>query len=124
MKELGITKGEWMPLMGRVQSMGDEIGDIVCLSPKDYEDSMRNWSHHARLISDAGNTAQKCGLLPSELLKQRDELLEALKEAKETIRVWHGFMEVSPTEAKAWEYYQKSPEMKKINEAITKAEER
>ena len=33
----------------------------------------------AELICDAGNTAQKCGLLPSELLQQRDELREALK---------------------------------------------
>ena len=35
---------------------------------------------YAELIADAGNTAQKCGLLPSELLKQRDELKEALAE--------------------------------------------
>jgi len=32
----------------------------------------------AELICDAGNTAQKCGLLPSELLRQRDELRELL----------------------------------------------
>jgi hypothetical protein len=30
------------------------------------------------LCCDAGNTYQKCGLLPSELLKQRDDLLEAI----------------------------------------------
>ena len=33
---------------------------------------------NARLIADAGTTANKCGLLPSELLAQRDDLLEAL----------------------------------------------
>ena len=32
-----------------------------------------------KLFTDAGNTAQKCGLLPSELLRQRDELREALQ---------------------------------------------
>ena len=32
----------------------------------------------ADLIVDAGNTAQKCGLLPSELLQQRDELKDSL----------------------------------------------
>jgi len=36
----------------------------------------------AELICDAGNTAQKCGLLPSELLQQRDELKEELAEQK------------------------------------------
>lgn len=36
----------------------------------------------AELIADAGTTANKCGLLPSEILKQRDELLEACKAAK------------------------------------------
>lgn len=34
---------------------------------------------NAILIADAGNTTNSCGLLPSELLKQRDEMLEALK---------------------------------------------
>jgi hypothetical protein len=50
-------------------------------------------------------------------------LLEALKEAKRTIRVWHGFTEFQPNEAKAWELYQNSPEMKRINEAIKLATE-
>ena len=34
---------------------------------------------NALLIANAFNTTNSCGLLPSELLKQRDELLEALK---------------------------------------------
>lgn len=38
---------------------------------------------NASFIMDAYNTANKCGLLPSELLKQRDELLEALKEVRQ-----------------------------------------
>lgn len=33
---------------------------------------------NALFIADAGTTANKCGLLPSELLKQRDELRDAL----------------------------------------------
>ena len=57
-----------------------------------------------------------------ELLQQRDKLKEALLEAVKTIRIWHGFMEAHPTEMKAWEYYQQSPEMKKINAAIKNAE--
>tara|TARA_R110002074_G_scaffold18159_2_gene59073 strand:+ start:979 stop:1350 length:372 start_codon:yes stop_codon:yes gene_type:complete len=34
---------------------------------------------NVNLICNAFNTIQKCDLLPSELLKQRDELLEAVK---------------------------------------------
>ena len=33
----------------------------------------------AKQLVDSFNTAQKCGLLPSELLRQRDELREALQ---------------------------------------------
>ena len=33
---------------------------------------------NCELILDAGDTSQECGLLPSELLKQRNELLVAL----------------------------------------------
>ena len=35
---------------------------------------------NAIFIADAGNAAQKCGLLPSVLLEQRNELLEKLKQ--------------------------------------------
>ena len=42
---------------------------------KKYEEELDECRADAELITDAGNTAQKCGLLPSELLKQRDEML-------------------------------------------------
>lgn len=41
--------------------------------------------HDALLITDALNTIQKCDLMPSDLLKQRDELLEALKGSSEVL---------------------------------------
>lgn len=34
---------------------------------------------NAKLIANAGTTANKCGLLPSELLEQRDELVNLLE---------------------------------------------
>ena len=40
----------------------------------------------AKQLVDSFNTAQKCGLLPSELLKQRDELKEALRNACKFIK--------------------------------------
>lgn len=80
MKELGITKGEWYwdgdptnydhkneapwLIAGGVPII---TGEIEAKNKADVD-----------LIVDAGNTAQKCGLLPSELLQQRDELKEAL----------------------------------------------
>ena len=84
MKELGITKGEWYwdgdptnydhkneapwLIAGGVPII---TGEIEAKNKADVD-----------LIVDAGNTAQKCGLLPSELLQQRDELKEALAEQK------------------------------------------
>ena len=38
---------------------------------------------HARFISEAGTVANQCGLMPSELLAQRDELLDTLKHIEE-----------------------------------------
>ena len=82
MKDLGITKGEWQHnkhSRGNVEANGRSIAG--CMG---YSTNMGNGDHidenyaNAELVIDAGNTAQKCGLLPSELLKQRDELKEAL----------------------------------------------
>ena len=57
---------------------------IICFGTtrqlKDAEYPISMAKSHAILCADAGNTAQKCGLLPSELLQQRDELREALKQ--------------------------------------------
>ena len=42
---------------------------------------------NGELFADAGNTIQSCGLLPSELLKQRDELRKLLIMVKEGINM-------------------------------------
>ena len=81
MKELGITKGEWVveqyggyyTLQNRIGYEGDDLLSSEGVGSFTAE-------HNAELCCDAGNTAQKCGLLPSELLQQRDELREALAE--------------------------------------------
>ena len=75
MKELGITKGEWVveqyggyyTLQNRIGYEGDDLLSSEGVGSFTAE-------HNAELCCDAGNTAQKCGLLPSELLQQRDEL--------------------------------------------------
>ena len=82
MKDLGITKGE--VFLGDYQFSRNHsiielfhgIDDIVDNSP--YELTHEQVDANARLIIDTFNTAQKCGMLPSELLRQRDELREAL----------------------------------------------
>ena len=85
MKELGITRGEWFwdgdPSNYNPEEeapwlvAGDRAENIVI-----YGEIRIANKKDAELICDAGNTAQKCGLLPSELLRQRDELREALKQ--------------------------------------------
>lgn len=74
MKELGITKGEWA-----ITRSGMDW--VVRANPTAIARIYSSWECEdadAELICDAGNTAQKCGLLPSELLRQRDELKEAV----------------------------------------------
>lgn len=81
MKELGITKGETFVLRNQpVQSNGfyietdsayiGEVGGGYL--------TLDQYKAIGELLIDGANTAQKCGLLPSELLQQRDELREAL----------------------------------------------
>lgn len=85
MKELGITKGEWTISPDNNWEccilMGDQENHYINLENRDI-DGWDEMHANATLIADAGNTAQKCGLLPSELLQQRDELKEALEEQK------------------------------------------
>ena len=84
------TKGEWLI---EKESSDKSIVDVKCINGDD-EDWMTltiyNYSNsdkkerefakaNAELIADAGNTIQSCGLLPSELLKQRDELRDFLR---------------------------------------------
>ena len=88
MKDLGITKGEWVGV--------DYAGHYSLQVAPFYgardlldEDKTNDAEANMKLCCDAGNTAQKCGLLPSELLKQRDELKEALKEMSELFEKLH-----------------------------------
>jgi len=85
MKELGITIGEWrIDTADAIKIKAEDGSNIAILTHltnfkrRDTDEVEPN----ALLIADAGNTAQKCGLLPSELLQQRDELREALAEQK------------------------------------------
>ena len=83
MKELGITKGEWkvdfnrvpngMPDLNEQISIRTDEWDIACAFV-DITDEGEEEKANALLIADAGNTAQSCGLLPSELLRQRDTI--------------------------------------------------
>ena len=101
MKELGITKGEWYV---KFMQIGDGDSDFWVKSPvnpkvyygtdimgEDYGDHngypREQRLADAKLIADAGNTAQKCGMLPSEILRQRDRCLMTLSNCRETIEM-------------------------------------
>lgn len=55
---------------------------ITDLLEPNIEEGLAN----AQLIVDAGNTINKCDLLPSELLEQRNLLLEALIRIRKSIK--------------------------------------
>jgi len=85
MKELGITKGETFALRNQpvqrngfyIETDSAYIGEIG----GGYL-TLDQYRAIGELLIDGANTAQKCGMLPSELLRQRDELMEALEEQK------------------------------------------
>jgi len=85
MKELGITRGETFALRNQpvqrngfyIETDSAYIGEVG----GGYL-SLDQYKAIGELLIDGANTAQKCGLLPSELLRQRDELREALAEQK------------------------------------------
>ena len=120
MKELGITKGEWF--WDGDPSNYDPKKEAPWLVAGDRAENIVIYGEikianikDAELIADAGNTAQKCGLLPSELLKQRDELLEALKEVCKGVQ---GLPALSAIQGVLTKQYEKA------QRAITKAEEK
>lgn len=74
MKNWKGTTGEW--------AVNDLFNNQIIVYVKDSEEYVLPISENkfnAQLIADAGNTIQKCNLIPSELLRQRDELIEKLK---------------------------------------------
>lgn len=74
-KEFKGTKGIWRNPEGTtfITCGEKQICDYAGYKTTEDEDDA-----NAQLIIDAGETIQSCGLLPSELLKQRDEMREIL----------------------------------------------
>ena len=86
MNKLKITTGEWVPVnyggYYEIQNTGKYNGDDLL----DASVTPRAGANIS-LCCDAGNTYQKCGLLPSELLEQRDKMIEVLNELQTYIRL-------------------------------------
>ncbi len=82
--KLGITQGHWWKNETHTNFVkGFEIcwsEAAECVTDHVYKEA------DADLIVDAGNTAQECGLLPSELLEQRDKLIAEVKELRKEFR--------------------------------------
>ena len=85
MKELGITKGEWIGV-DYAGHYSIQVAPFYGARDLLDEDKTNEAEANMQLCCDAGNTAQKCGLLPSELLQQRDELREALQNLIDEVR--------------------------------------
>jgi len=103
MKELGITKGEWEISPDNNWEccilMGDQEDHYINFENRDV-DGWDEMHANAELCCDAGNTAQKCGLLPSELLRQRDELREKYSKLLEAISEFLKSVKTDNTELK------------------------
>lgn len=85
--KLNITKGEW----GRVKhaSMNIAAEGRLIANTGGYYTNADNGEHiqenndNAELIINAGNAYQKCGMLPSELLKVNQELLSVSDDCRD-----------------------------------------
>lgn len=92
-----VTTGKW----------GDEYPRIRLTDDNKAEAYME--------MIEYGEVPKEMAEANAHLIAASPDLLDALKEAKEIIRCWHGEV--------AWDIYDKaSPEMKRINAAIQKAE--
>ena len=80
MKDLGITKGEWEVCVINLADYNDVtiFNEGVVIMHLNHIDGKQELCN-ANLVMDAGNTANKCGLLPSELLDRYNEAVEALE---------------------------------------------
>ncbi len=103
MSKLKITKGNWVAVksLGRFDVLVNPYSPLhttsVCsLFGSAKEDEVKG---NVNIIIDAANTANKCGLLPSELLEQRDDLLKALQTIASTLE-WRDGMAVETPELK------------------------
>ena len=79
-KDLGIMKGEWKIVpTPKVESHLDiavNAGDnhvVAWVYSESYTGNKEQGYNNAKLIADAGNTAQKCNMLPGELLEKYEE---------------------------------------------------
>ena len=98
--ELKITKNKLQVVIV------DGRNEIKCISTDRLNRTIQTISHgvfgqtkeeteaNSQLIVDAFNTTNSCGLLPSELLKQRDEMLEMLLTIQDSL-----FANKTPKEA-------------------------
>lgn len=78
MKDLKITKGDLV-----IKNSGTDAFPFYQILEEISEVAATHNLTVAKLIVDSYNTAQKCGLLPSELLRQRDELKEAFNQMRQ-----------------------------------------
>lgn len=96
MKKLNVTQGEWKP---RKSYDTEKRMDIFEIDSINHASELATvWTGglmtnaeaeaNAILIADAGTTYNKCGKLPSELLEERNELVEALKESIECFKIF------------------------------------
>lgn len=91
MKDLNITKGVWEIKNNgsylEVKIEDENVGAICSVFDCEIDNliTKENQCSNSRLIADAGNMAQKCGLLPSELLKQKNDIEFQLSICEETL---------------------------------------
>ena len=90
--KLNITKGDWKR---KQQTNGDihistenwfNFIKVSFVHNSNTEEHRKQCLYNSELITDAGNTYQAANILPSELLQQRNELIELVKVSIDEIK--------------------------------------
>ena len=87
----------------------------------EYEGNIELVQQSGFRIATVWRTPREDAEANARLIAAAPELLEALTEAVIALEIWHGMDLDDDTAKAAWELYQASPEMQKINAAIAKA---
>jgi hypothetical protein len=88
LKDITFTPGEWYADGDCVGSLDDReelVGDVVCMAPEEFENSMEYWSANVRLLAQAKVMHQlisetvKKGHLTEDWFNRAGEVLEAIQ---------------------------------------------
>lgn len=123
--KLQITKGLWK---SQQQTNGDiyistnnwfNFLKVMFVHNANTKEHREQCLYNSKLICDAGNTYQQCGLTPSELLEQNKQMKEALQIAFTEIRSMKLCLMSHPDHIRDSEFWDRTDGAEEVEKVIT-----